>query len=592
MKIEERLLHPNPQFMREQVMDLNGEWDFEFDSKNEGVVHRWFEAGTLATKIRVPFAYQSQLSGISTPDAVCEVVWYKRKVVLEPSNKKRYILHFEACDYHTTVWVNGCYVTEHRGGFTPFMVDVTQQLTEGENDITLRVEDTTSPTQLLGKQSWKAQNFLCWYTRTTGVWQQIWLEVVPEVYIKDIYIRPNTDANSVSIELSLSEKITEGSVEVEIKLGDRLVNYAAYKVMEGCVTATLDVYSPQCDFQVEYWSPDSPVLYDLNLCYLNAERQIQDKVQSYFGMRKISVSGNKILLNNKEFYQKLVLNQGYYGKGLMTPQSSEQLRHDVEMIKACGFNGMRVHQTVASRALLFLCDALGLVVWSEMPSFYRFTQSVKQQYFSELSEAIVKQYNHPCIITWVLFNESWGVNCIYDNEEHKQFVNAAVSYAKALDGTRLCIGNDGWEHADTDILSVHDYTAQGEKLHSKFAVAENERGFYSETSQRSNFADGCVQTGKPIIISEIGGIAYGEGGDEAWGYGMRLTTQQECLERFSTLIRSITELETVCGYCYTQWTDIEQEINGILDSEHNPKFSLDAIREINSSAKNMGYIFG
>lgn len=591
VEFQKRLSHPTPQFMRDGWMDLNGSWEFEFDQQDCGLAQGWYREHCFGRVIQVPFAWQSALSGIEAgEECSAQVVWYRRVLCHTPVAGQRLLLHFDACDYHTILWVNGQRVGEHRGGFSPFTVDVTAELWQGENTLVVRVEDATAPTQLLGKQSWKGENFLCWYTPTTGIWQSAWAEIVPVQYMTHARIEPDLDTATVSITVFMNTSRAVGAVELEVHYHNRMVNSAIVPVRDGIATAVLEVGSDDCDFLVDPWSPESPSLYDLFLTY-RAEGGELDRVTGYFGMRKIAVSGNRVLLNNKEFYQKLVLNQGYYGKGGMTPQSPQMLLEDVEKIKRCGFNGMRIHQKVEFSTLLFLCDYYGLVVWSEIPSFYRDDPRARAEFWEQLPQIVEKQRNHPSIITWVLFNESWGLQGIHNNRSQQQLVDAAYAYLHSCEPSRLIIGNDGWEHTQTDLLTIHDYAQSAKVLGARFnAPADNLNGSFSQTSQRNNFAEGYRYSGQPVLISELGGIAWG-GGEDSWGYGKRPTSPKGVLERLRELIEAVLQLDGVCGFCYTQWSDVEQEVNGLLDAEHREKFSPEQIAEILNGTHHYGYIF-
>ncbi|MEM1483566.1 sugar-binding domain-containing protein [Oscillospiraceae bacterium PP1C4] len=588
---EKRLEYPHPQFVRDEWIDLCGEWEFEFDRNDIGIKNQWFNYYDFSSSIIVPFCYQSKLSGIDTTEDV-NVVWYKKTVTLKNDERVRQLLHFEAVDYETMVWANGQFIGIHKGGFTPFVFDITDSLQSDSNVIVVRVHDDTSPCHPLGKQSWKDENFLCWYTRTTGIWQPVWIENVPKNYISKILMTPNLDTSSLGIEILMNSTHCEGQVEAKVYFRNRIINSAQMRVCNGSCSTVLDVSSDASSFRVEQWEPNMPNLYDIQFVYTDGCGNT-DKIISYFGMRKTEAKNGKILLNNKDFYQKLVLNQGYYKDGLMTPPSVESFVDDIMGIKECGFNGLRIHQKVEDSRFLYLCDYYGLVVWSEIPSCYKFDSNSKKSFWNEMQNSLIKHYNHPSVIVWVLFNESWGINEIYANTSQQHFVNAAYEYIKSIDSTRLVIGNDGWEHVKTDILTIHDYTSEASQLQQRYVdLSKNINGSFSTTSTRSNFANGYVYNNQPIMISEFGGIAFGSAIiDHSWGYGKRIDTKEEFLERFKELTTAIMDLESICGFCYTQWSDVEQEINGIVDADHEMKFSYREFYNILSKKRNYGYIF-
>ncbi|NDL66961.1 sugar-binding domain-containing protein [Anaerotalea alkaliphila] len=591
MKINrERLEHPNPQFVRKKWWDLCGTWDFAFDFEECGIKERWFDGREFPEKIQVPFVYQSSLSGVAA-EQDCEVVWYKREFGADKKDGKRLLLHFEAVDYLATVWINGNFVGRHEGGFVPFVLDITEFAATGENTVVVRVEDRTSCRQPLGKQSWKSENFLCWYTRTTGIWRDVWMEEVPETYIGEFYVTPDLGHSCVEIEAYISEADKEGELTVEVRFGEELVNRVVQKVKDGKCRMVLDVSSNNPDFRVECWSPETPHLYELKLRYKDLENE--DEVESYFGMRRIHAENGAIYLNNKEFYQKLVLNQGYYGDGLMTPPSVDWLVEDVEKMKAFGFNGVRMHQKIEDNRFAYLCDCCGLVMWAEMPSTYAFDRLAGERVMHEVGKLVKKHYNNPSVIVWTLFNESWGVNEILEDKRQQNFVDSLFQFVKSMDSTRLVIGNDGWEHARTDILSIHDYSYDSPYNERYGKLGGHANGVLSKTSLRKNYADGYAYQGEPVIISECGGIAFAGEVDalDSWGYGDRPKDAAEVIARFERVIKGIASFESVCGFCYTQLTDVEQEINGLLDHGHNYKFEPGKIREILDSSKKGGFKF-
>lgn len=588
----DRLNYPRPQFVREDWIDLCGRWEFEFDQMNIGIKEKWFKKHKFSLDIKVPFVYQSSLSGVESKET-SNIVWYKRKITIHKENKQRLLLNFEAVDYDTKIWINGEFVGQHKGGFVPFTFDITDQSIEGENEIVVRVEDDTSCSQPLGKQSWKDENFLCWYTRTTGIWQPVWIEIVPHYYIKELYITPNIDKALIEIEVSINTHETIGNLNTEVYFNNQLINASTSQVIDGECLVRLDVSSKNPNFRLEYWNPNTPNLYDIKFTYED-DQENKDVVQSYFGMRKIDSHNGKILLNNLEFYQKLILDQGYFGEGIMTPPTIDWLVDDVKKIKEFGFNGVRKHQKIEDNRFAYLCDYYGLVLWIEIPSAFSFSRRTKENIWHELTQIIKKHYNNPSVIVWTLFNESWGLNEIYDNKEQQNFVDAAYAYTKSQDSSRLIVGNDGWEHAKTDILTIHDYTQDHHLIKERYNnVDKRVNDVFSTTSGRKNYSNGYTYSGEPIMISEYGGVAFAqeEQLDGEWGYGKRLTSKEAVLERFKTLTLTIMDLEDVCGFCYTQLSDVEQEVNGLLDHEHNYKFPPEEIRKVLHQKRTSGYIF-
>ncbi|WP_173915430.1 glycoside hydrolase family 2 protein [Halobacillus sp. Marseille-Q1614] len=585
--------YPRPQFRREHWLDLNGEWQFAFDDAEEGEENGWYQnAGALPDKILVPYAYQSKKSGIHT-NVHHDVVWYKRSFFWEKEVQKEYILHFEASDYHTKVWVNGQYIGDHQGGHTPFSFPISRAMKDGENTIAVKVEDRNSVEQPVGKQSWKSDNFLCWYSRTTGIWQSVWIEELSPLHIEDIKMTPRIEESKLNVDARLPRHNETVYLEAEVSYKGEWINTVGswIKPNQTLASFAINVESDEADFRVFYWTPDNPQLYDITFTLYSESKQI-DRVQSYFGMRNIEVKNENVLLNREAFYQKLILDQGYYPDSLMTADY-EQMKSDLTKIKDMGFNGVRRHQTIADRRYMYLCDVLGLVMWAEMPSFYRFSNQSMDSFLSESRQMVLKHYNHPSVIVYTLMNESWGVNEIYHSTEQQNFVNALYFQTKALDSSRLVVGNDGWEHTMTDILTIHDYNSDSADLKASYSDKSNYvNGSPSKTSRKQNFASNYTYTDQPIIMSEFGGIAFGEKTNEQdWGYGTRPQSEEEVLQRFEDLTKTVMEIDSMQGFCYTQLTDVEQEVNGLLDHNHEEKFDLKRIKSILSTKRSNGFVF-
>ncbi|WP_319370074.1 sugar-binding domain-containing protein [uncultured Ilyobacter sp.] len=582
--------YPRPQFVRKNWIDLNGDWEFMFDDENIGLTNKWFMQKEFILNINVPYAYQSELSGIGKNEQH-DVVWYKKKVILEKISAKRIFLNFEACDYKTDLWINGVHIGEHCGGHVPFSFEITNAVRKDENIIVVRVEDFNTCSQPIGKQSWKKDNFLCWYTRTTGIWQPVWIEILEKNFIKNCKMTPNIDNGKIHLDISVDNSHENVYLEGIISFKDKFITKFGTSFKNGRAKLSVDVTSDDPDFRMFYWRPETPNLYDIEFKLFKNEK-LMDEVKSYFGMRKISKSGRKIFLNNQEFYQKLILDQGYFGKGLMTP-TPEQLEDDVNKIKEMGFNGVRKHQKIEDNRFMYLCDVLGLVVWAEMPSPFEFSDETNKNVVKELYGLIKKHYNNPSVIAYTVLNESWGINEVYDNPMQQNFVNSLYYLVKSLDNSRIVIGNDGWQHTISDILTIHDYTSDEKSLSMRYEnFEETVDGSPSLTSLRTNYAKGYKYSGEPIMISEYGGVAYSLNSEvSSWGYGKRITDPEKILDKIENLTKAIMDIDYMCGFCYTQLSDVEQEANGLLDHEHNYKFDPKRIKEILSYKHNGGFIF-
>ncbi|ARI75807.1 glycoside hydrolase family 2 protein [Halobacillus mangrovi] len=581
--------YPRPQFRREEWIDLNGTWKFQFDDEDLGEKEAWFKHGVQGEDIQVPYAYQSEMSKVNNNEHH-SIIWYEKSFEWQTTNNEVY-LHFEAVDYYTKVWVNGQLIGDHEGGHTPFSFLLTQALNSGENTIVVRVQDENSVEQPIGKQSWKSDNFLCWYTRTTGIWQSVWLEEVSSIHLQEVRMTPSVEDSTLHLQGRVKGNSNPVYLEAEVFFeGEWITTAGAWvKTTQSSIDLTLDVQSDEADFRVFYWSPDHPNLYDIRFT-IKDRSKTYDQVESYFGMRSIEVEGERILLNRESFYQRLLLDQGYYPGALMTA-TSKQMEEDLKKVKEMGFNGVRRHQTIADRRYMYWCDRLGLVMWAEMPSSFLFSTTSMARMMEESREMIDKHYNHPSVIIYTLMNESWGVNEIYHREDQQNFVNALYYQAKAFDPTRLIVGNDGWEHTLTDILTVHDYNSDPESMsHSYRNKEEFVDGSPSKTSCKQNYAQGYHYGGEPVVISEYGGIAYGSTKGEDWGYGARPESQEEVLLRLEQLTNVIKDTNYIQGFCYTQLTDVEQEVNGLLDHNHEYKFDPEKIRRI-IAQQSSGFVF-
>ncbi|SER55874.1 glycoside hydrolase family 2 protein [Salipaludibacillus aurantiacus] len=589
-------LSPNPQFNRNNWLELQGEWRFAADPENEGIKKGWFKEFPAGDSIDVPYVQESDRN--STHTEYASVVWYEKEVSLDEEQKnKTILLHFEAVDYKTTVWINGFQAGEHEGGHTPFKISYKPEGNEENVTVTVRAEDFNTTDQPVGKQSWKEDNFLCWYSRTTGIWQTVWMEFVNDFYLESVQMTPDIDTGQVIVEAfcRIPEQFQKRtSLTMTVYLHGKQITEVTVNHLSPYTKTTLTVDSDFPDFRLAYWTPESPELYDI-IFTLETDGEVEDTVASYFGMRKVSVKDNEILLNNEKFYQKLILDQGYYKDTLMTaPDASAELE-DIEKIKAMGFNGLRKHQTVGTHRFLYLCDKLGLVTWAEMPSFYKFHSGSIGRASSEWQEIIQKHYNHPSTIIYTIMNESWGVNEVYSNKQQQHFVDALYSLTKALDPMRLVIGNDGWEQTKTDILTIHDYTQDGGKLSEAYRSKEHfVNGAPAKTSNKYTYAQGYKYEGQPVLLSEFGGVAFTEqtgSQEEDWGYGDRPESKEEAWERISALITAVMDNEHFCGFCYTQLSDVQQEVNGLLTHDHDYKFDPEKVRKLLNQKHTRGFIF-
>lgn len=587
--------YPRPQFVRKQWENLNGTWDFAFDDENVGEKEKWYKKFQGNLNIQVPFTYETKMSGIGD-ESRHDNIWYHRIFQADASllEKNRYILHFEGSDFVTKVWVNGEYAGIHKGGYARFSFDVTNLIKDGENEVTVKVEDSFDSQQPRGKQRTQNESYECWYVQTTGIWKTVWSEYVPNVHLSYVKMTPNFPQYSLELEADIEAPDEyfgdELLLETVITYDGTPVNRTFTAIMKGHVKTSLDLFvdkERRLRWGVKTWTPESPNLYDVEF-HLHKGHELLDEVGSYFAMREIRIDGPNILLNGMPLYQRLILDQGYWKDSHLTPPSEEALIEDIKKIKELGYNGARKHQKIEDERFLYWCDVLGLLVWSEAPAAYRYTDYAVEEFTKEWMEMVRQNYNHPCIITWTPFNESWGVSQIETKADEQYFTEAIYYLTKSFDAYRPVIVNDGWEHTISDIITLHDYEIEGEILKRRY-IEYHDEIMTTEVYHRdakSAFANGFAYRGQPVIMSEYGGIAFNNG-DIGWGYGEKVASKEAFIERFDCITTAVKEIPYICGFCYTQITDVQQEINGLLDEKRNYKLDPAIIREINE--RQVGY---
>ncbi|GHV92182.1 hydrolase [Spirochaetia bacterium] len=585
--------YPRPQFVRRagSWVNLNGPWDFAFDDEKEGIANRWFDAFPRGPKIKVPFTYETPAGGIGDP-LRHDTVWYHRILTIDPEQVrgKRLVLHFEGSDYRTGLWVNGAFAGSHEGGYARFSFDITHLAKAGENTIVVRVEDSFDITRSRGKQRWKDENFGCWYIQTTGLWKTVWLEFVGEEHIKSVKMTPVFSEGKLEIEAEISAggmdggASFDGSLELEAAITYKDIPVTKITVAAGQkrIRISADVASTAVsEWGLLAWAPEHPHLYDISFTLIRQGKPV-DEVFSYFGMREIRVDGDKVLLNGTPLYQRLILDQGYWKDSHLTPPDEQALITDIDRIMAAGYNGVRKHQKTEDERFLYWADVKGLLVWSEMAAAYEYNDEGVSNFTREWMEIVRQNYNHPAIITWTPFNESWGVPQIKTDAAQQHFTQAIYYLTKSFDRYRPVIVNDGWEHTISDIITLHDYEEQGEDFLDRYGEHLEEildNRIYHSLS-KSAFADSFVYRGQPIIISEFGGIAFNND-HSGWGYGNKVADKEAFIRRFDAITTAIKRIGAICGYCYTQVTDVQQEINGLMDMDRNFKVEPEILKEIN-----------
>ena len=560
--------HPNPGFYREGYINLNGQWDFEFDFGKSGVARKFYEPDyAFSKKINVPFCPESELSGIGYKDFM-DAVWYKKTVNLsaEQVSGKTFIV-FGAVDFHAMVYVNGNLAGEHFGGYTSFRIDATPYVKEGDNTIAVYAEDDVRDyLQARGKQSEEYYSHDCDYTRTTGIWQTVYMEFCPENYIKNFKVFPNIDEGSVTIQADLCGK---GDISAKAYWDGKEVGAVSMKASGQTSTFTIPLS------EKHLWEVGKGGLYSLELAFGG------DKVSSYFGLREVKLTDKAVEINGKPVFQRLILDQGFYPDGIYTAPTKEALKNDIILSMKAGFNGARLHQKIFEPLFLHYCDELGYIVWGEHGNWgLDWSKFESIRYFlTEIEEEIERDFNHPALVGWCPYNETWDQHGCKQDDDTLRIVYRTI---KAMDKTRPCIDTSGNFHVETDIYDVHDYE-QDYKI-----FKENYDKLVSENYLFDHFPDRQQWKGEPVFMSEYGGIRIelrnAEDNDrtKAWGYGNAATSYEEFYERYAGLTDALIDNPKMIGFCYTQLTDVEQELNGIYKYDRSEKFDSEILYKINS----------
>jgi hypothetical protein len=582
------VVHPRPQLVRDQWIELNGTWEFAYDDADRGKEGAWYRPGAQVfdREITVPFPPESKASGIGEP-GFHPVLWYRR-VLLVPAElgDHRLILHFGAVDYGAEVWVNGELAGRHEGGHTPFHFDITTAARAGrELVVVVRAEDLPEDvSQPRGKQAWTLDPRKIWYGRTSGIWQTVWAEIVPEHHVAGLSWEPDLERARVGMELKLSQPpLGLLRAVVSILLAGRLVAEHSSRLYER--DSHLDIALPAAEnrqgLDELLWSPSSPTLLDVEIELLADDGKTIDLVRSYFGFRSIEVADGRFILNDGPIYLRLALEQGFWPQSHLAAPSSEALQREVELVKELGFNGVRVHQKVEDPRFLYWADRLGILVWSEMPSAYVYSKRALDRTVREWLEVLERDRSHPSIVAWVPINESWGVDHIANRQDQSHFASSLYHLTKAVDPTRPVISNDGWEHVESDVWTIHDYSPTGQGILDRYGgEKELQHSLAGRPWYRRVLLDGTKDQRQPVVLSEIGGFTDAPVPGATWFGHSTVTSPAQLAERLQDLIGAVCDITEIAGYCYTQLTDTAQERNGLLDEYRQPKLPLALLREI------------
>ena len=582
--------YPRPQLVREHWQSLNGQWKFTFD--NDRKYKHPSDPIEWTHRIEVPFPPESDASGIGDR-GFHHAVWYQREFDLAPG-EGRVMLHFGAVDYRARVWVNGHQVVEHEGGHSSFQADITRALGSGTRHVltVLAEDDPHDLAKPRGKQDWQLEPHSIWYPRTTGIWQTVWLERVPATYISKLRWTPHFEGFEIGCETFIGGELQDGlTVDVRIRNGDKVLADDHYAIIGGEAHRKIALSDPGIDDSRNelLWSPEHPTLLDAEIT-LRHQDKVLDRIQSYTALRSVAINRDRFMLNGRPYHLKLVLDQGYWPETLIAAPSDEALRRDVELAKAMGFNGVRKHQKIEDPRYLYWADRLGLLVWEEMPSSYRFSPLAITRMVKEWTEVMERDFSHPCIIVWVPFNESWGVPNLTSTQAHRNAVEALYHLTRTIDPTRPVIGNDGWEASATDLLGIHDYDPDPDRLQARYgnAVTTQELFDRRRPGGRILTLDGYPHRGQPIILTEFGGIAYRKrpekGVNEVWGYS-EAEDDKQFHDAYRRLLEVVNETPMFSGFCYTQFADTYQEANGLLNADRSPKLPLEEIYKATRNIK-------
>ncbi len=565
--------HPRPDRKRNDWINLNGQWDFEIDNAKVGVEKKFFTRDSLDMKITVPFSPESVLSGVGITDFM-NAVWYRRDLDIPAEWKgKRVILHIDACDYDTTVYVNGSAVGNHKGGYTSFQFDITDKLNDENNYVTVyAIDDIRSNKQVAGKQSQQLGSYGCYYTRTTGIWQTVWLEAVEAAHVKSYKVFANISNPSVSLDVLTSDKAVGATLEVEAFYEGKPMGKASATV--NSLSTTVDIALAE----KHLWECGNGRLYDL--VFKLTKDGKTDVLNGYFGLREVSLTKEHGLqLNGKTVFGRFVLDQGFYPDGIITAPSDDALIFDIEASMTCGFNGARLHQKVFEPRFLYHADRLGYMVWAETGNWgldHTLDCNI-YNFLPEWLEEIERDFSHPSVIGWCPTNETWDK---FGRQQSNIFLDTVYDVTKAIDKTRPVITSSGsYPTKRTDVHDVHDY--EQDPVIFKENYAKINEGIVNDQLKRMNPRRQNFRPELPVFVSEYGGIGWVDKNDgSAWGYGKSVADEDEFFYRLKGLTDALLDNPCVFAYCYTQLTDVEQEQNGLLTYQRKFKFDPKKYHEI------------
>ncbi|MDQ3616303.1 MAG: glycoside hydrolase family 2 [Actinomycetota bacterium] len=586
-------VHPNPQLVRDSWTDLCGAWQFAYDDADQGLAAGWNRVPEPFDRtIMVPFPPESELSGIHDT-GYHPVLWYRREVELRVLPEgQRLVLHLGAVDYSASVWVEGALVGQHSGGHTPFTCDITDAVSPSHDSfaVVVRAEDQPRDvSQPRGKQDWEQEPHDIWYHRTSGIWQPVWLETVAETHITELQWTPDVPGARLRAEVRLNRQPTQPfRLRILLRLDGEVLAEHTTEVSERFTSTDIAIPAlrHQRDRNRLLWRPGSPTLVDAQVRLLPDSGVGGDEVASYLGLRWVGFEDGHFLLNGRSTYLRSVLAQGYWPESHLAAPTASALRREAELIKQLGFNSVRIHQKVEDPRFLYWCDRLGLMVWGEMPSAYSFDSVAVERLTTEWVEVLRRDRSHPCIVTWVPFNESWGIDDVAAEPAQRSYATALYHLTKAIDPTRPAISNDGWEHTESDIWSTHDYAARGHRLRHRYGTKDKTERLvrHGRVNNRKVLLPGALERGQPVMLTEFGGVRFDSsagraGRKDGWGYS-EVRSSEALVARLKELVGAVLDSPALSGFCYTQLTDTEQEQNGLLTESREPKAPVAKIRKV------------
>ena len=557
--------YPRPQFERADWVNLNGTWSYSFDFGQTGGEKGWRNSKGFDGKITVPFCPESSLSGVQYTDFI-PCIWYQRSIDIPAAwAGKNILLNFGAVDYEATIFIDGKRVGKHYGTGSSFSIDITKSVKAGNSyNLVVMVKDALrGGKQPGGKQSTSLKSAGCNYTRVTGIWQTVWMEAVNPMALKLVFATPDIDQQQLVVRPEFYEEGNGNMLTVQVFDANKKLVSSKQAPATNNTIIVLPIKNPKL------WTPETPNLYDVKYTVRDAKGNVLDEVKSYAGMRKIHLSGGYFYLNNKPYFQRLVLDQGFYPDGVWTAPSDEALRHDIEMSKEVGFNGARLHQKVFEERYFYWADKLGYICWGEQASWGLEVNNEEavRNFLTEWADEVVRDRNHPCIVTWTPLNETWGAR----DGVYVRFVNDLYNLTKAIDPTRPVNDASGDAHVKTDIWSVHDYSREYERLTANHEIKKGIEP-YRNMGGKEFLAN---YNGQPYMLDEFGGLGWipKEERANSWGYGAQIETEDEFFQILEKEVDAIIASKHITGFCYTQITDVEQEKNGVYYYDRRPKFS-------------------